>query len=224
MAIDSLTNTSSAGTATSAAATSSAQTSVDEAQSRFMKLLVTQLQNQDPMNPMDNAQLTTQIAQLNTVTGINKLNDSMESLLSGLQSSQTMQATSLIGRSVLVPGASVQLPEGQPATMMVDLAQAADTLQLTIRDSAGKLVRTQALGAQSAGQQSLDWDGKTDAGTRAPAGDYQFEVKASSGGQSVTATALTFAQVASVSLSGGSVKLSIPSLGQVALADVRQVR
>ncbi|MEO0004042.1 MAG: flagellar hook assembly protein FlgD, partial [Pseudomonadota bacterium] len=180
--------------------------------------------NQDPMNPMDNAELTTQIAQLNTVTGINQLNDSMQSLLSGLQTSQTMAATSLIGRSVLVPGAAVQLVDGQAATMVVDLAQAADSLLLTIRNGSGQVVRTQTLDAQSAGQQSLSWDGKTDAGASAPAGSYQFEVKASSGGQAVTATALTVGQVASVSLTGGSVQLGIPSVGQVALADVRQVR
>lgn len=222
MTINSL--TASSGTTTTAASTSSSQTTVDEAQSRFMKLLVAQLQNQDPMNPMDNAELTTQIAQLNTVTGINQLNDSMQSLLSGVQTSQTMAATSLIGRSVLVPGSAVQLAEGQTATMVADLAQAADTLLLTIRDASGKVVRTQTLDAQSAGQQSLSWDGKTDAGSSAPAGSYQFEVQASSAGQAVTATTLMAGQVASVSLTGGSVQLDIPSMGRVALADVRQVR
>ena len=224
MAISSLTGTSSTSTATSSsAATAASQTSVDDAQSRFMKLLVTQMQNQDPMSPMDNAQLTTQIAQLNTVTGINQLNTTMQSMLAGVQSNQTLQATSLIGHSVLVPGDSATLAQGQ-SVMAFELPQAADTVKLTIRDSNGTAVRTQALGTQSTGQHSVSWDGTTDTGSTAPDGSYSFEVQASSNGQQVTATTLTLGQVASVSIASGKVSLSIPAVGDVALADVRQVR
>ncbi len=224
MAINSLTGTSSTtGTTTSSASTAASQASVDDAQSRFMKLLVTQMQNQDPMNPMDNAQLTTQIAQLNTVTGINQLNTTMQSMLAGVQSSQTLQATGLIGHSVLVPGSSTQLASGQ-SVMGFELSQAADAVQLTVRDSSGKVVRTQTLGSQSAGQHTASWDGKTDTGSTAADGSYRFEVQAASNGQQLTATTLTLGQVASVSLANGKVSLSIPAVGDVALADVRQVR
>jgi len=224
MAINSLTGTSStSSTTTSSATTAASQTTVDDAQSRFMKLLVTQMQNQDPMNPMDNAQLTTQIAQLNTVTGINQLNTTMQSMLTGVQSSQTLQAASLIGHSVLVPGASTELAQGQ-AVMGFELPQTADTVQLTVRDSSGAVVRTQTLDTQAAGQHSVSWDGTTDAGAAAADGRYKFEIKASSNGQQVSATTLTLGQVASVSLASGKVSLNIPAVGDVALADVRQVR
>ena len=224
MAISSLTGTSSTSTATSSsAATAASQTSVDDAQSRFMKLLVTQMQNQDPMSPMDNAQLTTQIAQLNTVTGINQLNTTMQSMLTGVQSTQTLQATSLIGHSVLVPGTSTTLAQGK-SVLGFELPQTADTVKLTVRDSNGTAVRTQTLGTQTAGQHSVSWDGTTDTGSTASDGSYSFEVQASSNGQQVTATTLTQGQVASVSIANGKVSLSIPAVGDVALADVRQVR
>jgi len=224
MAINSVTGTTTTtSTTSSSASTAASQASVDEAQSRFMKLLVTQMQNQDPMNPMDNAQLTTQIAQLNTVTGINQLNTTMQSMVAGVQASQTLQATSLIGHSVLVPGSSADLTQGQ-SVMGFELSQAADTVQLTVRDSSGTVVRTQALGTQSEGLHSVSWDGSTDAGSTASDGSYSFEIQASSNGQKVTATTLTLGQVASVSLANGKVSLSIPAVGDVALADVRQVR
>ena len=172
---------------------------------------------------MDNASLTTQIAQLNTVTGINQLNTSMQSLLSGFQSGQVLQSASLIGRTVLVPATSMALSQGQ-ASFTLDLAQAADAVQLTVRDSKGQLVRQQQLGALPVGQNELAWDGKTDAGTAAPDGRYNFVVEASNGGKKVATTTLALGQVASVSLASGTVSLAIPALGNVALGDVRQVR
>ena len=222
MAINSLTGASATTTSTQSTSSAASQT-VDEAQSRFMKLLVTQMQNQDPLNPMDNATLTTQIAQLNTVTGINQLNTSMQSLLGGFQAGQALQSASLIGRTVLVPATSMALSQGQ-ASFTLDLAQAADAVQLTVSDSSGQVVRKQQLGALPVGQQELTWDGKTDAGATAPDGRYSFAVEASAAGKKVAATTLALGQVASVSLANNAVSLAIPALGNVALADVRQVR
>lgn len=202
---------------------SSATGSVDDAQSNFMKLLVAQMQNQDPMNPMDNAQMTSQMAQLNMVSGINQLNTTLSSALSGFQATQTMQASSLIGREVLVPSSTLQLSAGQ-AKMGVDLAQSVDSLKLTVLDSAGQTLRSIDLGAKPAGLTQLGWDGATDAGAAASDGSYSFKLEALRNGQSVTATALSAAQVGGVSLSNNNVRLSLPGLGEVALADVRQVR
>lgn len=202
---------------------SSATGSVDDAQSNFMKLLVAQMQNQDPMNPMDNAQMTSQMAQLNMVSGINQLNTTLSSALSGFQATQTMQASSLIGREVLVPSSTLQLSAGQ-AKMGVDLAQSVDSLKLTVLDSAGQPLRSIDLGAKPAGLTQLGWDGATDAGAAASDGSYSFKLEALRNGQSVTATALSAAQVGGVSLSNNNVRLSLPGLGEVALADVRQVR
>ena len=221
MAVNSI--SSSTGVSTPASASTTAAASVDSAQSNFMKLLVAQMQNQDPLSPMDNAQMTSQLAQLNTVSGINQLNTTLASALSSLQATQTMQASSLIGREVLVPGTTLQLSEGR-AKMGVDLEQSADSLKLTVLDSAGQTLRTMDLGAQTAGVQQLSWDGATDAGAAAADGRYSFALEALRNGQSVTATALSTAQVGGVSLSNNSVRLSLPGLSDVALADVRQVR
>ena len=221
MAVNSI--SSNTGVSTPASTSAPATGSVDDAQSSFMKLLVAQMQNQDPMNPMDNAQMTSQMAQLNMVSGINQLNSTLSSALSGFQATQAMQASSLIGREVLVPSSTLQLSEGQ-AKMGADLAQSADSLKLTVLDGAGQALHSIDLGPQSAGLVQLDWDGATDAGAAAADGRYSFKLEALRNGQSVTATALSAVQVGGVSLSNNSVRLSLPVMGDVALADVRQVR
>ena len=217
MALSNLGNTSAA-----AAATALSTQSVSEAQANYLKLLVTQMQNQDPLNPMDNAQMTSQIAQLNTVAGINQLNTTVHSLASGIQASQALQASNLLGRNVLVEGSAVQLAQGQ-AVMGVDFAKAADAVTITVKDSAGKVLRTLLTGAQAAGMQNIFWDGSTDAGGSAPDGNYSFEIEARRAGQAVAATALTAGRVDSVSIAANGLTLSVAGLGKVALADVRQV-
>ena len=127
-----------------------------------MTLLVTQLKNQDPMNPLDNAQITSQLAQLSTVTGVNKLNTTLESLKSSYQSSEALQATNMIGHGVLVEGNYVDL-QGGKGILGVDLASAADKVQLIITDpTTGKDVQTIDLGAQAAGTIPMAWDGVPD--------------------------------------------------------------
>jgi flagellar basal-body rod modification protein FlgD len=195
---------------------------VGAAQDRFMTLLITQMRNQDPLNPMDNAQMTSQLAQLSTVSGIEKLNVALQSLQSSYQASQTLQATALIGHGVLVPGAAVDLAEGQ-ALMGIELEAPADTVQVTIRDASGNAVHTMALQRQPAGTYPLHWDGKTDAGTTAADGKYTFEVKAMVADQKIAANTLSFGQVASVSTSSQGIKLNVPSVGAVNFTDVRQI-
>lgn len=199
-----------------------AKDAVVEAQDRFMTLLVTQMRNQDPLNPMDNAQMTSQLAQLSTVSGIEKLNAALENLMGSYQASQTLQATGMIGHGVLATGNSIQLSEGE-ALMGVELAGPADKVQVTIRDASGAAVHSFALEKQPAGTYPLAWDGKNDAGTTLPDGKYTFEVKATAGEQSVTATTLSFGQVASVSTGSGGIKINVPTLGAVNFADIRQI-
>ncbi|QAU34344.1 flagellar hook assembly protein FlgD [Janthinobacterium sp. 17J80-10] len=199
-----------------------AKDTVVEAQDRFMTLLVTQMRNQDPLNPMDNAQMTSQLAQLSTVSGIEKLNAALENLMGSYQASQTLQATGMIGHGVLATGNSVQLSEGE-ALMGVELAGPADKVQVTIRDASGTAVHSFALENQAAGTYPLAWDGKNDAGTTLPDGKYTFDVKATAGEQSVTATALSFGQVASVSTGSGGIKVNVPTLGALNFADIRQI-
>jgi flagellar basal-body rod modification protein FlgD len=203
-------------------APASATDTATATQDRFMKLLVTQMKNQDPLNPMDNAQVTSQMAQLSTVSGIDKLNATLQSLMGSYQSSQSLQATSMIGHGVLVPGSSVAL-SGSKAILGMDLAGSADSVQVTITDASGKQVQKINVGASDAGVQPLAWDGAMDSGAVAPDGNYTFAVTATRGGQAVGATALSFAQVASVSTGSAGVKLNLPGRGSVALTDVRQI-
>jgi flagellar basal-body rod modification protein FlgD len=200
--------------------------SVQAQTDKFMTLLVTQLKNQDPTAPLDNAQITSQLAQLSTVTGINNLNTTLTSLQSSYQSSEAMQATSMIGHGVLVPGTSVQLQAGK-SILGVDLATAADSVQVIVTDPVtGKDVSTINLGAKAAGTYPLAWDGVPDGGTTALAdGNYSFRVVATKSGAALTdATALAFDTVASVTTSAtAGVKLNLPTKGAVAMTDVKQI-
>jgi len=105
-------------------AAAATQSTAAAAQDTFMKLLVTQMKNQDPLNPLDNAQVTSQLAQLSTVTGIEKMNTTLQSLMGSYQSSQTLQAAGMIGHGVLVAGSSLNLTNGQ-APFGIDLATSA---------------------------------------------------------------------------------------------------
>lgn len=205
-------------------------TSTDSVQAdtdKFMTLLVTQLKNQDPLNPLDNAQVTSQLAQLQTVTGVNKLNETLETLKSSYQSSEAMQATSLIGHGVLVEGNTLTLSGGK-SVFGVDLATDADNVQVVVTDPrTGKDVATIDLGSSEAGAMPLAWDGSSDSVDAALLADgkYSFRVVATRGGQPLTdVKALTLDTVASVSTnSKDGVKLNLAGSGAISLADIHQV-
>lgn len=208
--------------AASASASGTAQTP-QAMQDRFMTLLVTQMKNQDPLNPLDNAQLTSQLAQLSTVTGIDKLNSTVQALMASTQSSQSLQAASMIGRAVLVPGSGTTLTDSK-ALFGVELAEPVDALQVTITDAAGNTVRTLNLGAQAAGSMALSWDGSTNSGGVAPDGRYQLQFSALRGGQTSPATSLAFAEVNSISMTRQGVQLNLSgAVSSATLTDVRQV-
>ena len=190
-------------------------------QDRFLTLLVTQMKNQDPLNPMDNAQITSQLAQLSTVHGIDKLNTTLEALKENYQSSQSLQAASLIGHGVLLPGSGIALAEGK-GVFGIDLTAAADSVKVTVRDASGKPVHTIDLGSREIGTFPLAWDGKTDTGAAAADGNYTFIVEATRGDTKASATALTYGQINSVSTNASGVKINVPNVGAVDIAQVRQ--
>lgn len=202
--------------------TKTSKSSVEEMQDRFMKLLTTQLKNQDPNNPLDNAQMTSQLAQMSTVEGINKLNDSIGTLLDGYKSSQTMQAASLIGRQVLVDGDVIELKSALGGAA-VELNGSADKVTLKIFDDQGIEVRNIDLGPQPAGMHTFIWDGMDDTGQAMADGSYSFTVQAEKGGNKVEATALSLAAVSSVLIKDGSIELQTASLGSRQMSQVRQI-
>ncbi|QRM20510.1 flagellar biosynthesis protein FlgD [Dechloromonas sp. TW-R-39-2] len=202
--------------------TTTKTTTADEMQTRFLNLLVTQLKNQDPLNPMDNSQMTTQLSQISTVSGIEKLNATMEKLLGNYSGSQTMQAAAMIGKTVLTAGNALALGN-YGAVGGVTLDGAADKVTVSITDSAGKVVQTQQLGAQPAGTMNFSWDGKSDAGVDLPNGDYKFTVKAIRGDAEVKTTALQAGTVNAVTLAKDGLSLQLANNKTVAYSDVQQI-
>jgi flagellar basal-body rod modification protein FlgD len=213
-AVDAVTS----GTSTAKTTKSVAQESED----RFLKLLVTQMKNQDPLNPLDNAQVTSQMAQLSTVSGIEKLNAALQAMSSSFASSQSLQAAGMIGRSVLAPGSSLTLQDGFAAGGF-ELASSADKAVVSVKDAAGNVLHSMDLGAQKAGNVMFQWDGLTDGGTQAANGSYTFEVSAVQGGNKVDTTLLALGRVGSVSLGASGVTLNTDVLGNVDVTTVKQI-
>lgn len=170
-----------------------------EIQDRFLSLLIAQLKNQDPLSPMDNAQITQQMAQISTVQGISTLNDTLAQLVA----SQGSAVAQLIGRSVAVPGAEISLAQGQASGFAL-LDGAANNVTVEVLDSAGSVVRTLNLGAQPAGLLQFAWDGRDDAGALRPDGDYAYKVTATAGSFNIATETFTAARVQSVSLAAAT--------------------
>lgn len=203
---------------TASASTSSTQATED----RFLKLLVTQMKNQDPLNPLDNAQVTSQMAQLSTVTGIEKLNTSLSSMSESFQAAQALQAANLVGRSVLASGSSMALSSGTAFAGM-ELKGDADSVVVSIKNSSGSVIRTLDLGAQKTGMVTFQWDGKNQNSLAQADGTYSFDVVAKNGTEKVTADKLALSGVDSVSLTSTGVKLNISGVGQVDATSVKQI-
>jgi flagellar basal-body rod modification protein FlgD len=198
-------------------------TTAKDLNDRFLKLLVAQMNNQDPLNPLDNAQVTSQMAQINTVTGINGLNDTVTQLIGQFTRLESMQAAQLTGRSVLVAGKTMTLGESGNAVAGLELDLPADKVTVEIKDANGQVVREMQLGKKDMGVTRFEWDGKTAAGERAPAGDYTFSVSATNGTTAVTGTMLSSRLVEGVRQEGGAVQLVLAGGGAVAYTDVKQI-
>lgn len=198
------------------------KSTAEEAQDRFLTLLVTQMKNQDPLNPLDNAQVTSQLAQLSTVTGIDKLNGTLESMMGSYQSNQALQAANMIGHGVLAPGSAISLAESK-GLMGVEFPQDVDTAQILVKDSSGNVIQTIDLGPQKAGTVPLLWDGTKADGTKAADGTYKFEVASSLAGKAVTSNPLQFGIVTTVSTSASGIQINVPGMGGLTLADIRQI-
>jgi flagellar basal-body rod modification protein FlgD len=191
-------------------------------QDRFLKLLVTQLKNQDPLNPMDNAQMTSQMAQISTVEGIDKLNATLKMILEGSNENQAMQAAAMVGHGVLVPGSGLALAGGM-AIGGIELDAPADRVVVTIKDASGIALKTFELGGQDAGSHVFAWDGKTDAGVQAADGAYTISVSAQRGEDKVGARALEMGMVSSVARTSDGIRLNVGALGAFRMSDVRQI-
>lgn len=189
----------------------------------FLKLLVTQMKYQDPMNPMDSAQMTSQIAQLNTVEGINQLNATVTSLQASLMASQSMQSASLIGKTILADGNSISLLNGS-ANLSMRLEGPAESVVVDVINASGRIIQSVDLGASAAGIKSFNWNGSTNEGGTAPNGQYTFQVNAKKLNQAVAVTPLTQATVSGVELTSAGPQLSLNNGTNIAMSTIRGVR
>lgn len=176
---------------------------------------------------MQNNELTTQLAQINTVSGIEKLNTTLGSISGQISGNQSIQASSLIGHGVMVPGKEILVGNdaGKVSTTPfgIELERTADAVTATISDATGKVVRTIDLGGLTAGVHSFSWDGSLEDGTNAPDGSYTVAINAKNGGEQLVAQPLRFAMVNGVTRGTDGAKLDLGVAGTSTLDDVRLI-
>jgi flagellar basal-body rod modification protein FlgD len=194
-------------------------------QDAFLELMLTQIQNQDPLNPMESGDFLSQMAQFGTVNGITELNNSFATLSSSLQSSQALQASTMVGNTVLVPGNTSELVNGSQINGAIDLNNSTSNLVLNISDASGQSVRQVDLGSHAAGMTKFSWDGLDNSGNPLPQGTYTLEAAGFINGEAVAQAVLVNAKVDSVTLSktGGEPLLNLSGLGTVSISEVREI-
>ena len=214
--VTSVSNTTTASTT----AASRPGTDAGAMQDRFLKLLVAQVNNQDPLNPMDNAQMTTQMAQINTVNGIQQVNETLTGMVAQLASMQVLQGTSLVGHDVLTAGNGLHRDATGVATGAVDLSGAADSVKVDIYTPGGQLLDTLKLGPQSAGRVDFQWNAASYQGSGVPV----YRITALRNNQAVAATALSQDRVTSVGTSNGALSVQLQNGSTVGYSDIVAIR
>jgi flagellar basal-body rod modification protein FlgD len=195
-------------------------------QSDFLKLMITQFKNQDPTKPVDSAQYVAQLAQFSQVQGLADLNSSFKTLSDSLTSNQALQASSLLGRNVLVPSSTGTLAPGGVLSGAVDLQQSSGRVVVNIVDGSGSLVRQIALGAHGKGLADFQWDGRKGDGTPAAAGVYAVQAQSvDANGVASAASTLINAAVQSVTMGAGQsgLTLTLQGLGDTSFSNVRRI-
>jgi flagellar basal-body rod modification protein FlgD len=206
--------------ASNAAGTQSATAAANEASDRFLKLLVTQMQNQDPLNPMDNAQVTSQMAQINTVTGIDKLNNTVAGLGGSLAQMQMLQGASLVGRAVLMEGNKLAVnAETGAVGGGYELASAATKVQIDIVNSSGAVLGSVTQAGKPSGRQSFEWVPPEGTDTK----NLTFKVTAMNNNTAVSATPLMTDLVNAVNTTDGTLTLELLNGGNTAYSKVKAI-
>lgn len=194
-------------------------------QDAFLKLMLTQLKHQDPMKPMENGDFLGQMAQFSTVSGIEKMQGSIETLANSYGSSQTLQATRLVGQEVMIDSNTISLASEESVSARFELSTATGNVEVDILDSSGSTVRTMKLGEHSAGRHDVDWDGQDDSGNRLPPGDYTLNVRAAAGEEFIAAPTMVSRLVDSVEFgAGGDARLNTKQGESLDLNQIREIR
>ncbi len=193
-------------------------------QEEFLELMTTQLQNQDPLKPMENGDFLAQIAQFSTVEGIGDLNENFSALSESLVSSQALQATNLVGRRVLAPTGVAALAQGGSIRGSLELPAASGEVVVNVHDQSGQVIRRLELGSQAAGSADFKWDGLKNDGTFAAPGNYFISAEANIDGQFESVETLLASEVRSVTLSNsGGLLLDLDGIGSLDFSEVRQI-
>ncbi len=194
-------------------------------QDDFIKLMTTQMNHQDPMKPMENGDFLSDMAQFSTVSGLKEIKDAFNNLATSLKSSQALQASSMVGRKVLVPGSISTFSEGTPMKGAVELNTNVSDLKVSIMDDKGALVKEINLGNKAAGVAHFSWDGMLSADKKAMSGNYSIRAIGMVDGKAESLNTLISDTVQSVSLGTGGqgVSLTLANAGSAGLADVKEI-
>ena len=197
----------------------------DMGQADFLKLMTTQLRNQDPFEPIENGEFLGQMAQFGTVSGIQELQQSFGDLSSALQANRALQASVLVGKQVMVDGNQAALGVDGDLHGAVDLPGDVSNLQVRVLGANGETLANIELGAQAGGIVEFSWDGELADGSRAAPGTYTVAAAADVNGDEQALATLSVANVNSVTLGNGTgdVLLDLGALGEIALSDVRRI-
>jgi len=195
-------------------------------QEDFLMLMTTQMKNQDPLKPADNAEFMSQLAQFGAVEGIAGLKTEIQNLAGSLVSNQTMQAAGMLGHKVLVPANQGVLEQDGAIEGAVDLPSSVSSLNIGVYDLSGQLVSNVSLGSQSPGMVAFNWDGLATDGTAVPPGRYEMRAEGLSGGTNEAYEVLIADEVQSVSLpaAGKPLTMELAGLGEVDFSEIRQIR
>ncbi len=192
-------------------------------QEEFLKLMTAQMNNQDPMKPMQDGEFFSQIAQFSSVAGIQELQQSFSQVATALQSNQALQASTMVGRTVMIQSNEAVFDGVEPVNGKVGVANATTELTVNVYNTTGELVRSMRMGGQNSGVVDFSWDGRNESGEQMVAGDYRIEAIAQTGGESIELGTLLAERVESVTLGSDGVTLDLASDRSVPLSGIKQV-
>ncbi len=194
-------------------------------QSAFLELMITQMNNQNPLDPQDNSEFVAQLAQFSTVEGIEKMNNSLDGMSTSFQSSQALQASALVGRDVLAENDIARLNQpGGEINARAELPGSTSDLLFNVYNETGELVRSYLMGPQASGQVDVPWDSLDEGGNLLPAGSYRFEALGYYEGEQVAVPMYTATNVDSVTLGqGGNMTLNLNGVGPIPISQVKEI-
>ncbi|MBW4936296.1 flagellar hook assembly protein FlgD [Marinobacter sp. F4206] len=190
----------------------------------FMELMLAQLKNQNPLEPQDNGEFISQLAQFSSLEEMQKLSGTVDDVVGQFRSTQALQASAMVGKTVLAPSSVGILGADGEISGTIAVPASTGGMRLSVQNQAGELVRQIDLGSSPAGMKSFSWDGQDGNGNPLPPGPYRIVAEASYPGGTQQLGTMVSANVDSVSLGqNGSITLNLAGMGSIALSDVKQI-